>query len=231
VSSQRVTRRHRRSRDQSGFTLVEALISLAILAVVSSVIVVVFSVGLRTILAPGASDSRLAASSNLMLLQELLSKDVERAACVATSPSNALGDCGSVLSRCESGGTWVGADQVCVGWPEITENGSPPSPAVSCQVVAYAVRVAGRVEREAWFGSSSSSDEILGSSQAAVSLAAVLQPGQPANPLGSLQVTLSSSVPSPAVLANPPTATFTLQPLATQPTGAGAAITAGGLPC
>lgn len=231
MTPRRARAARRRDRGEGGFTLVEALISLAILSLVSGVIGIVFSVGVRSILSPGAADSRLAASSNLLLLQELLSKDVQRAACVATSASQVLGDCDRVLSHCETGGTWVPADQVCVAWPEIMESGSPPSPTASCQVIAYAVPVAGRVERELWSGSSAPTEQTLGSSRAEVSLSAVLTGGGPGQPLGSLRVTLSTRVPSPAMLANPPRASFTLQPLATQPTGAGEAFASGGFPC
>ncbi len=203
---------------QGGFTLIEALISLAILALIGSVMGVVFTVGLRTILAPGASDSRLAASSDIMLIQQLLSQDTERASCVVTPGSGSLGACNSVASRCTA------ADLVCFGWPQIAAS-SPY--AVTCHVAAYSTTAAALTRRE-WAGGSPLGTQTVGTSREPVRVTAHAS-SSPATSWSDVQ--LQVSITSPDVTGNPPAVSFTLTPLATQPTGSAAGITTGTAPC
>ena len=54
---------------ERGFTLVEVLVSLALLSIIGTVMGGVFSVGMSAILAPGASRDRLASASDAIAIQ------------------------------------------------------------------------------------------------------------------------------------------------------------------
>jgi len=118
-------RRPRATRaGERGFTLVEVLVSMTLLTIIGAVMGVIFSVGMRSILAPGASEDRLTASSQSITLEQLLAEDVHQATCVeyvdGTQAVNAYGNCaGNAASpdffqnQCK--GT---ANVLCMGWPD-----------------------------------------------------------------------------------------------------------------
>jgi len=111
-----VTRRSPRRNGERGFTLVEVLVSLALLVVISTIIAVVFSVGMHALLAPGASEDRLTASSEGIALEQVLTEDVHRATCVkyAQAPSS-YGNCAGDFFNGQCPGS---ANVLCIGWPD-----------------------------------------------------------------------------------------------------------------
>lgn len=136
---------------QSGFTLIEVLISIAILAIISGAIAGAFAITFKA-LAPGAAKDRLASSNDLSVLEQMLGRDGARAACVTapdlttgtyhvygqtgvrTDPTN-NGTCNAqtgyggygnaALSAC----TTAPYATLCLGWPQVSDS--------SCHVAVY----------------------------------------------------------------------------------------------
>lgn len=219
-----MTPRRRSRAGERGFTLVEMLVCLALLALVGTVMGVVFSVGIRAIVAPGASKDRLTAASDAIAVQQILSTDVQRATCIALQtsaspdPSSAapgpFGSCAHEPSpfqgECPSASD---TGLLCLEWPDLTT-------ADQCDVVVYTLG-AQQVTRTTWLG---------GTSAGAVSYPVVVTPGAvvtpsapstpegtaPAASAGAWPVELGVTVTSAnAQLTHPPSVSLDLQPLAT----------------
>ena len=187
--------RRPRSRDgERGFTLVEVLVSMALLAIVGALMVVIFGVGMRAILAPGASQDRLRAASNTMTLEQLLSEDVDRATCIQVS-----GDWYGGCSNIQLNGSCASA-AVCIGWPDLAIAGQ-------CDATTYAFSSSStQVSRAEWSGANSKSTITV--DQVGLSVTPAF-PGWPVE----LYIKVTST---DAQLANPPTLRLQLWPLAKQ---------------
>ncbi len=184
---------------ERGFTLVEVLVCLALLAIVGAVMGVVFSLGMRAILAPGASRDRLDAASDAIAVQQLLATDVHRATCIAvpsaTSPET-FGSCATETSPFQ--GECSGSE-LCLEWPDLTSAGQ-------CDAAIYSLG-AQQVTRTAWLG---------GTGAGAISYPVVVTPSTPSAPEGAWPVELQVTVTTTgAHLINPPSVSLDLQPLAT----------------
>lgn len=116
--------RHRRQR---GLTLVELLVSLAILAVVGVGLAAAVDAGLHVLGAGGVSD-RLIGSAAAEDVEHVAGGDVARAGCVVTS-AGSLGACPAAMP-----GFCVAGAPLCLAWPD---------PAGGCDSVRY--RLAGTV--------------------------------------------------------------------------------------
>jgi len=135
------SRPHRLRRgDEHGFTLIEALVSIAILAVIGAAMGTIFSVGFRTMLAPGSASDHLTAAGDLMSFQRSLSQDVERAECVEALGQGPYGACAPFAGRCTQ-------SDICVQWADITAN--------ACDVAVYSS--SSWVQRQLWVSGSSQS--------------------------------------------------------------------------
>lgn len=140
---------------QAGFTLIEILVSIAILAVIAGAIAGAFAITFKA-LAPGSAKDRFASSNDLSVLEQMLGRDGARAACITapdlstgtyhvygqtgarTNPTNP-GTCNSMtgyggnnnpansaLSVCATVPTSVA---LCFGWPQVSDS--------SCHVAIY----------------------------------------------------------------------------------------------
>jgi prepilin-type N-terminal cleavage/methylation domain-containing protein len=201
-----VTPRRGSRAGERGFTLVELLVCLALLAIVGSVMGVVFTVGMRAILAPGASRDRLTAASDAISVQQLLSTDVHRATCIQFPSGGAYGSCAAEGASVPFEGD-CGDSDLCFEWSDLVT-------ANQCDVALYALSPLSRSE---WLGSSESGT---------ASYPVTVTPTYPSEPAGawagpgagtwpvSVDVTVTSSNAS---LNNPSAVTLDLQPLATEP--------------
>ncbi|MGP8161006.1 MAG: type II secretion system protein J [Candidatus Dormibacteria bacterium] len=183
---------------ERGFTLVEVLVSMALLSIIGTVIGVVFSVGMSAILSPGASRDRLASASDAIAIQQLLAQDVHRATCVQVPSSGVYGSCAAETPSSQFDGQCT-SSELCIEWPDLATPGQ-------CDMALYTLSP---VSRSAWSGGTEG-----GATTYMESLTASLTSGA----AGSWPVVLDLSVTSTnSHLANPPTLTFDLQPLATKP--------------
>lgn len=219
-----------RARGQGGFTLIEVLVSVAILTILGGVFAGVFGVGYKT-LGPQGSGARLSASADLMVFEQLLSRDVAQASCVyiphsASAPSGPYGpygSCSNLFASAHAQATcnnwsWNGQASVavlCLAWPQLSSN--------SCQVAVYGVvtngQITGQVRRQEYsiaagdptYLDPTGGQAVTGSSDAQVSVS-VSAPATTGGWITSLPVTVTTSA-----LSNPPTGSFILRPVAEDP--------------
>ncbi|HYA00998.1 MAG TPA: prepilin-type N-terminal cleavage/methylation domain-containing protein [Candidatus Binatia bacterium] len=206
----------RRGRER-GFTLVETLVSLILLALIGTVIGVVFSAGFSSLLAPAASETRLVATSDALSLGQLVPEDAHRATCIdvpaASSSPGPYGTCSpAFLSECSGPGLIA-----CFEWYD--------TPAGQCATAVYSQPTPSPgIERSQWVGGLLKAATPVTAYQ--VSLASTLLP--PPSPPNSIpwfgqvqQLTFAVDGLPGSPLSDPPTVTITLQPLATLPDPSG----------
>jgi len=72
---------HRQRHGEAGFTLIETVVSMALLVLIAGAIAGATSIGLHTVQSGGAGD-RLAGDHDLFELEQMLGRDMARAECV-----------------------------------------------------------------------------------------------------------------------------------------------------
>lgn len=251
MSLVRPLRRARWRRRQAGFTLVEVLVSLVLLTIIGGAVGISFTVGLRTLLAPGATQDRLASARDQSFLEQLLSEDVGRAACIVapvTGSDQGYGACNNGFTTavqiregfrtyttstvCSTSG-WFDTHGVhwtallCVGWPTNPETGT-------CEVAVYATQSAApsgsiQVVREEYAGGQGISSVSVTTDPVTVQ-AASLQTLTTAG--GNTWVrSLNLTIQGTGVSTNRPTGDFQLRPLATDPMSSAADASNGTTVC
>ena len=218
-------------RGQHGFTLVEVIVSIILLAIIGSAIGATVSIGFRVLLAPGSSNDRLAGAHDQMALEQVLANDVGRAACIVapvTGDSTAYGSCGQGFTSATPPGT-CSAALLCIGWV-VFADGNPESGL--CQVAAYTSGAAFIARSEYAGGSLVSADRVTtdpariaaGPSPSLATFTA--SSGESWISSLTLRIT-SNGVPAQQ---NPPNGVFQLRPLAADPAGSIADISQSGTP-
>jgi prepilin-type N-terminal cleavage/methylation domain-containing protein len=224
--------RHRHARER-GLTLIEVLVSLAILAMIAGSIAATFSVGIR-VLARGGPQDRLAGAHDMATLEQVLGRDAARAACIQiqgaatvygrTSPSS--GPCSSATGYSKVGG--CSAATFCFAWPQYA------SPNWSCHVAVYTTvnQIITRTEYAVPIGSTATAISSIPESADTV----ILQVGA----LSTITVsdgnypwlrTLPVNIKATGVSKNPFNQTLALHPVASDPGGSAAGLTTSGSPC
>lgn len=212
--------RHARA-SESGLTLMEVLVSIAILTIISGVIAAIFGVGLKVV-APNGPQARLLGAHDLTVLEQDLGQDGARAACVKVS-GTAYGSCSHGFSA-----VTCSTASLCFGWPVVVL----PSD-VSCHVAVYPTGTgvsATRVEYKVSGGTPTQLSSVPLARDQPVDLSlgtvvASIPPGESFSWVRSLPVTVSASG-----ITNGPSRTLALQPVAADPAGPSSAFN-GAIPC
>lgn len=108
--------RWRRHAGERGFTVIEMIITMAILTIVAGAIAAASVVGFRVVGHGGPGD-RLTGAHDQMTVEQELSRDVSRAACISKPGSSTYGTCSKVpQSDCSA----LAGAFLCLAWPEAT---------------------------------------------------------------------------------------------------------------
>lgn len=118
-------RQHRR---QLGLTLIEMLVTIAILATIGGSIAGAFAIGLK-ILAPGNAQARLTGSHDLLAFERQIGADVARADCLAAPGQTSLPSGGCAASVQKTPSTCVTGYVLCLAY-------SVPGSA-TCHTITY----------------------------------------------------------------------------------------------
>jgi prepilin-type N-terminal cleavage/methylation domain-containing protein len=127
-------------RDEYGFTLIEVLVSVAILAIIGGVVAAAFSVGLR-VLVPGGPTDRFAGAHDFAILEQALGRDGARAGCIQVQGGTVYGKNPNVTPTPCSGSTGYGkvsacsSAALCFGWPMLGSQSDLSDS--SCHVAVY----------------------------------------------------------------------------------------------
>jgi hypothetical protein len=211
-------------------TLIELLVSIAILAVIGGVISVVFDAGIKA-LGTGGASARITGVHDISVVEQQLGADVTRASCISTAPflsATRYGRCGNAIPgppvpasapfNCSSGSPAY----LCVAWPTLLNSSS----SASCHLAIYTFNEPGSAllntltRRE--YVRASSGGAWTASATTRTSFGPVLAPtaspaiGTVANGYswpGQIQV----SVTSTAVKLSQPGGTYVFHPLADDP--------------
>jgi prepilin-type N-terminal cleavage/methylation domain-containing protein len=231
VNGPNMVARHRHARER-GLTLIEVIVSLAILAVIAGSIAAAFSVGIR-VLARGGPQDRLAGAHDLATLEQVLGRDAARAACIQIQgaatvygrTSQPSGPCSTGYSKAPCSAATA---TFCFAWPQYV------SPTWSCHVAVYTTvnQIITRTEYAVPIGSTATAISSIPETADTVTL----QVGA----VSTITVsdgnypwlrTLPVNIKATGVSKNPFNQTLALHPVASDPGGSAAEVTTSGSPC
>jgi prepilin-type N-terminal cleavage/methylation domain-containing protein len=204
-------------RDEHGMTLIELLVSVALLALLTGAVAAAVSIGYRTF-GPGGVTDRQQVATDVSVVQKSIATDIDRASCVVIPHSPAA----LVYGGCD--GSYVQSDctaaVLCVGWPDFT------SGVASCRVAVYQ-SVSSQVWRQDFIKTAAQTRAHLGgnpqgTSPLTVSAAAI--PTVAGSWVKAVAVTITSGNTK---LKNPPGGTYSPAPVVSDPK----AVSAGSAAC
>jgi len=221
---QQSTNRACQRRSERGLTLIEAVVSIALLAMVGSIVGAAYSVGLKALGTGGAGD-RLAGAHDQMVFEQQLGQDVTRASCVQVPPGPKYGSCSNGFANSSIASRCAGA-ALCVGWAQVSDS--------SCHVAAY-TSSSNKYRRTEYSVATSGMVTAVGSVGITTDTVDVVisPPEITTAPSGYPWVaSLTVAVTNTGVTRGQPTDTLKLHPIASDPAGSAAAtITPSGPPC
>lgn len=209
---------------EAGFTLIEVIVSIAILTIIAGIVAAIFGVGFKVV-SPTGAQARILGAHDLTVLEQSLGQDGSRAACIEVPPGGVTHTFGS----CSGGFAKVScsSNALCIGWVDVQ--------ALSCHVALYqpADGSSGPATRTEYSVTASgvsppSSVPLAREQPVTITVGTVVTaspPGETYSWVRSLQVTVS--VPG---LGNAPSQSLSLDPVATDPKGSSAPIS-GQIPC
>lgn len=216
----------RRRSTELGFTLIEVLVSIAILTIIGGVVAAIYGIGLKSV-APNGPQGRLLGAHDLEILEQTLGQDGARAACFQLPPTGTpnYGNCTHGFATVASADC-PKATSLCIGWVQVSD--------LSCHVAVYTVG-ANVTATRAEYRFVSGSPALLGSVPLARDVPVNITLGTPVTStpeagwtwVRSLPITITSTV----VTSLPPSQQLNLQPVATDPGGANNALAGGVIPC
>lgn len=116
---------------EAGVTLIELVVSMAILALIGASIAGAFAIGFRTV-GTGQSPAKLTGSNDVLAFEQQIGRDINRAVCLSAPSQTAIptGGCLSSVSKpagstCGPAGTYL----LCLAW---YQGGSP-----TCHTVTF----------------------------------------------------------------------------------------------
>ena len=234
--------RTKRRDGESGFTLIEAIVSMSVLALIASALGAVYTVAIRTIgtgaqsacaASAGCPTNRLSAAHDVSVFEQLLGQDGTRAACIwVPSLPPPLGT--TKYGSCSTGFTKVtqcASAAVCLGWPQVSTS--------SCHVAVYSTAGSGTtlaVRRTEYSVPLSTGVEapFLATAVTTGTVAVAFPSGgfiTTLDPDGHLWVRTLTAQVTPTGITNGQAQTIAIHPLSTDPDGGASAITTSGNPC
>jgi prepilin-type N-terminal cleavage/methylation domain-containing protein len=230
--------RTRRREGEGGFTLIEAIVSMSVLALIASALGAVYTVALRTIgsgaqsactASGGCPSNRLAAAHDVSVFEQLLGQDGARAACIWVPSLGATkyGSCSVGFSKV----TQCSSAAVCFGWPQVSTS--------ACHVAVYSTTGTGTtlaIKRTEY--SVPVSSGVVAAFVATPVTAGTVAVAFPSggfkatlDPDGHMWVRTLTAQVTPTGITNGQAQTIALHPLSTDPDGGASAITTHGNPC
>jgi prepilin-type N-terminal cleavage/methylation domain-containing protein len=224
ASAQRPARRRER-----GFTLIEMVVTMGVVTLLMGAIAGSFSVASK-IMRPGGAQDRLAGAQDGMVLEQVLSRDVSRAACLKVGTGTAKGSCSVGFANSSIGGASgacsASTTVMCIAWPWLSD----PAGA-SCRVAVYTKDTTNSkavISRAEWRVASG----------AATSVQTVRQTTNPVGftvsplPSGGWSTVVVTATVTGNLTVNNSSVTLALRPLAADPNGpAIAALVPAGAQC
>jgi prepilin-type N-terminal cleavage/methylation domain-containing protein len=207
-------RRSKRS-GQLGFTLIEVVVSVAILATIAGSIGAAFAIGFRT-LGNGEAQAKLVGDNDVIALEQQIGADVNRAVCLADpndGQTSIPSPNGCLNSINKSGGSTCGASYVlCLAWY---------APGSSCHTVTYVQQVgSGNIVRIDSAPGSTTNTTRVGTGGLSISVSWTPASTTTASYFWTKQVALKVTQKNPVAVSPVTVKNFALTPLAADPMSA-----------
>jgi prepilin-type N-terminal cleavage/methylation domain-containing protein len=231
-----VRHRHRHER---GFTLIEIVVSMSVLAIMAGAIMGAYTLALRTIatnsqstcsVSAGCPTDRLAAAHDVSVFEQQLGQDGARAACILVPSLGATkyGSCSAGFGKVTSCSSAV----ACFGWPQVSDS--------SCHVALYSATGTGTrlsvTRAEYAVPVSTGIAKRVFATPLTIGTVGLTFPSSgfnaPSDPDGHSWVRVVTARVTPTAITNGQSQTIAIHPLSTDPDGPASAITAPlGNPC
>lgn len=206
-----------RRRQEAGFTLVEVLVSISILAIITGALAASFEVGFQSV-GVGGSQARAAGAHDLSAFEQELSIDVTRASCISLgTAATTYGACSQSIIPSGVEAATCSAAVLCVGWSQSSGNN------VGCEVDAYTEPSGGgKVVRSVYLTPNWTTpiqSVNVTTTYGVIKLAPSVTQFSAVSGTWVKQLAVTVTAKGVSASSNPPTGTLTVVPLTTDPGG------------